>query len=143
MKSTSGNSAESNPAVFRCCKAWRYAYDEAMDNPEDEEIGPDQEDAEAAADRAYADAMPPLFGVRNIRNYIACVAHGSVIGVIAPEEASRLLYAAQIAFSTCRIRPPREKSQKTTKSPETTPSGAISEPKNAIPEPFTAPACAA
>jgi hypothetical protein len=53
--------------------------------------------------------MPPLVGVRHIRNYIACVAHGSVTGAIDIADTSRLLYRAQVALSTRRIRPTQEK----------------------------------
>ena len=97
MSSKTDNSAESNPAVFRCKQAWTEAYRAALGE------GKDDEDAGDAADYAYSEAMPPLFGVRNIRNFIACVAHGSMLGIIDRADCSRLLYAAQIAFSARRI----------------------------------------
>jgi hypothetical protein len=43
--------------------------------------------------------MPPLLGAENIREFIACVAHGMLIGAIENKDATRLLYAAQVAFS--------------------------------------------
>jgi hypothetical protein len=43
--------------------------------------------------------MPPLLGAENIRDFIACVAHGMLIGVIENKDATKLLYAAQVAFS--------------------------------------------
>src|SRR5438309_8755263 len=94
MSSKIANSAESNPAVFRCNQAWNEAYRAALDQRKDDE------DARDAADYAYSEAMPPLFGVRNIRNFIACAAHGSIVGILGSAESSRLLYAAQVAFST-------------------------------------------
>ena len=49
-----------------------------------------------AAD-AYREAMPPLTGAENIRNFIACVGHGLLLHVITEKESTKLLYAAQTA----------------------------------------------
>ena len=42
--------------------------------------------------------MPPLLGAENIRDFIACVAHGMLIGTIENKDATKLLYAAQVAY---------------------------------------------
>lgn len=135
MTAKINQSAESNPAVARCVKAWHAAYRAT------EKEGEDDVECETAANLAYCEAMPPLFGVRNIRNYIACVAHGTVIGAISRSESSGLIYAAQVAFSTRRIRPLRK--QNAPSPSKTAPSGAISEPLSAIQEPFSPSASAA
>ena len=51
---------------------------------------------------AYRSAMPPLTGPENIRDFIACTAHGMLIEAIDGPDAARLLYAAQIANGTLR-----------------------------------------
>ena len=131
MNANTDKSAESNPAVFRCCQAWRKAYAGAIQE------GKDDDDAQDIAREAYADALPPLIGVRNIRSFIACVAHGSAVRMLNNKDTTRLLYAAQVAFSTRRMRPARPKN--TRSSSKKSHSGAISGPKNAIQEPFFAP----
>jgi len=135
MSSRTCKSAGANPFVRQCIEAWDKAYQIAIhDHKRNDE-------AEGLGAMAYREAMPPLCGVRNIRNYIACVAHGSVIGAIDIADSSKLLYAAQVAFSTRRIRPPKEK--KTRPASQKAPSGAGSEPQKAAQEPFAGPAHAA
>jgi hypothetical protein len=129
MSSKPGQSAESNPAVACCSNAWREAYQSALDR------GRKRMDAMRNAGTAYFDALPPLVGVRNIRNYIACVAHASAMGLIEGPDASRLLYAAKVAFSTRRIRSPKPQNARPMskkRRPE-----AISEPEKAIQEPIS------
>ena len=128
MSSTTCKSAEANPFVRQCIEAWDKAYLAAIHDHKDDD------DAEGRAALAYREAMPPLCGVRNIRNYIACVAHGSVVGAIDIADSSKLLYAAQVAFSTRRIRPPQEKKPRRASKKE--PSGASSQPQKAAQEPF-------
>jgi hypothetical protein len=58
--------------------------------------------ASKAAHDAYRNALPPLSGVENIRDFIACVAHGILIDSIRDCVAARLLYAAQVASNVSR-----------------------------------------
>jgi hypothetical protein len=130
------NSAENNPAIARCCDAWRNAYHAAIAKDEEED------DARESAEGAYCWALPPLFGVRNIRAFIACVAHGSLTGIIDGADSSRLLYAAQVAYSTRRIRPAKQKTVRPSSRKAGSESGAAQshlEPKNAALEPFLEP----
>ena len=53
--------------------------------------------ASRAASEAFRLATPPLVGAENIRDFIACVAHGILIGVIGGNDGARLLYAGQVA----------------------------------------------
>jgi hypothetical protein len=46
--------------------------------------------------------MPSLSGFDSARDFVACVAHGLLIGAIPDEQATKLLYAAQVALSTHR-----------------------------------------
>ena len=106
MSSTPNQSAESNPAIFRCRQAWTTTFEDSLAQ------GMDQHSAQVAADSAYLDSMPPLYGTRNIRTFIACVTYGSLIGVIDHQHCSRLLYAAQVAHATRRTRTPKAESAK-------------------------------
>lgn len=115
----------SNPAVARCVEAYERAYrgwmkqltEEAPNlNEEISGEGQDEDDENddniqaeleaaakvasiglKAAGEAYRTALPPLTGAVNIRNFVACVAHGMVLNVFQPSEGSKLLYAAQVA----------------------------------------------
>ena len=85
---------QQNPAVLRCCHAWQAAYDHAIEYMD----VPDHK-ARELANIAFRDAMPPLAGKQNIRDYIACVACGLLKGAILHMYVPRLLYAAQIAVT--------------------------------------------
>jgi hypothetical protein len=121
MSARKKNTAESNPSVARCCRAYRTAWRAVVNAPGVSDSDIDYDEAEDKGERAFANAIPPLVGLRNVRNYIACVAHGAARGFIDPKDVSSLLYAAQIAVSTCRAGSKKEKSlvprRKTSKSP--------------------------
>jgi hypothetical protein len=51
--------------------------------------------------------MPPLSGADNIRDFVACVAHGLLLGVLSDSECTRLLYAAQVAGGMAQTRVPK------------------------------------
>jgi hypothetical protein len=83
--------AAANPAIAYCIQAYAEALQAALDD----EQTPCR--AENAGKAAYRSAMPPLSGSRNIRDFVACVAHAMAIDIMRGEEAARLLYAAQVA----------------------------------------------
>jgi hypothetical protein len=87
-----------NAAVAHCCDAWKYVY-QASTREEDGDT------ARQVADEAYRIAMPPLSGYQNICDFLACAAHGILIGAIEEKSGTKLLYAAQIALSTIRQQP--------------------------------------
>jgi hypothetical protein len=103
------NSLEQNPEaippVARCCQAMQAAFraikSTYKQNGEESEAEC-QDRAAQAAQRAYCQAMPHLSGCENIRNFIACVAHGMLLDVFTGPESTRLLYAAQIANTASR-----------------------------------------
>ena len=110
-----------NPAIVRCREALNRVCRETLEDlhldpatggrlPDDP--NEDENDKLTAEERynelqkglkdafkAYREAMPPLSGAQNIRDFIACVAHGMLMDVFSSEEASKLLYAAQVAAS--------------------------------------------
>jgi len=85
------------PAIFLpvelCCRMFSSAKQEAV------EMGLDPSQAHEFACLNYRSSMPRLSGADNIRDFVACVAHGICIGVIPGPEGTRLLYAAQVAYS--------------------------------------------
>jgi Na+/glutamate symporter len=88
-----------NTAVARCLNEWERVYKAEKAKRKDDY------DATEEAEKAYRDAMPPLSGYENIRDFIACVAHAMIVGAIADNQASKLLYAAQVALSAVRCQP--------------------------------------
>lgn len=85
-------------ALRRCRAAWQRAFNASMTangNRSGYTLA-----AELDAARAYRNAMPVLSGFNGIHDFIACVAHGILIGAIPPEKSGQLLYAAQVAIST-------------------------------------------
>jgi len=83
-----------NPAVAHCMGAWSRAYKVA------EKTGRSDIYIANESGIAYRHAMPPLTGEENIRDFIACVAQGMLVGAIAGPDGARLLYAAQVAHTT-------------------------------------------
>lgn len=95
------NSTDSSAALKRCCAAWRRAYNAKMDLMDgDVNSTLDMHFASEPAAKAYCKAMPLLSGEEGIRDFIACTAHGVLIGAIKPEKSGQLIYAAQVALST-------------------------------------------
>jgi hypothetical protein len=62
-----------------------------------------------AGHKAFQKSLPPLTGPENIQNFIACVAHGMLIGAILGSDAARLLYAAQVAMSAVNSQATKQK----------------------------------
>ena len=130
MTSKINDDVLSNPAVQRCCEAYDEAFDAYGGNTEET----DGCYAHREACTAYRQAMPPLLGVRNIRNFLVCATHGFASGNISGDDYSHFLYAAQVAYSARRARPPKAKELKKTRSK------AVKGGKNAASEPFSEPA---
>lgn len=86
-------------AVNRCYRAWARTHAKGLIE------GDAPATAKVAADKDYRFAMPPLIGLENISDFIACVAFGTLIGTISPGESTRLLYAAQVAIGAQRANP--------------------------------------
>jgi len=88
--------AATNPGVARCVCVWIRA------NKAGRAKGKDKYDARCAANSAYLDAMPPLSGEENIRDFIACVTHAMIADIILESSGTKYLYAAQVAYTTAR-----------------------------------------
>jgi hypothetical protein len=95
----------SNPkaALRRCCAAWQRAFDAYMATKKGDNI--DRMFATGPASEAYCNAMPMLVGYEGVRDFLACAAHGILIGAIPQDRAGQLLYAAQVALATLHHAP--------------------------------------
>lgn len=99
---------QTKAAIRRCCTAWERAYETYLE-------GTDRGStirifAAHEAGPAYCRAMPPLAGYENIRDFIACAAHGILINAIPEKRANQLLYAAQVALASLHFDPKQRKS---------------------------------
>jgi hypothetical protein len=82
-----------NMAVEHCTKAYTQAAKDATAEGKSAEL------SLKAGQLAYGLAIPPLTGGDSIGDFIACVTHGMLLGAIPGSDATRLLYAAQVAHS--------------------------------------------
>jgi len=108
-------------AVSRCTTAYRNACKT--------EMARGLKDWQAAdfGKKAFRDNLPPLVGYENVRDFIACIAQAILLNVVDGEEASKLLYAAQIALSAvskqpAAPKPPRPATKASREVPADTPS---------------------
>jgi hypothetical protein len=98
-----------NLAVELCCRMYQRAVQEAI------ETGSSRSSAHQIGCLSYRSCMPKLDGRDNIRDFVACVAHGMCASIIPGAEGTRLLYAAQVAYSA---HPPRKRHKKRAKTPQ-------------------------
>jgi hypothetical protein len=82
-----------NAAVEHCVAEWTRVYRTERAKGEGSVF------ASTTASVSYRAAMPSLIGSDNIRDFIACVARGVLLGAIDSKDSSKLLYAAQVALS--------------------------------------------
>lgn len=95
--------APRNPAVVRCCQAWQSSIEDSREKKKCDY------ESKKYAGAAYRNAMPDLAGYENIRDFIACAAHGMLIGAVDPIEGPKFLYAAQVAIGALRHQPKDQK----------------------------------
>ena len=84
-----------NHAIARCAEAFENAYRTYLEEHESEYC------ATQKGGEAYRALLPPLTSRENCRDFIACVAHGMLLGAISEKNAGKLLYAAQVALAVC------------------------------------------
>ena len=99
----STQSPQRNPAVQHCCAARELSLEESRT------ANTNDYTTKIRASEAYCGAMPDLSGYQDIRDFIACVAHGMLIGAIDAIEGPKLLYAAQVASGVLRHGPKEQK----------------------------------
>jgi hypothetical protein len=81
-----------NFAVALCYDAWERVFTATRKQ------NSRMDDVRRCAAAAYKVSMPPLAGFQNICDFIACVGYGVLLTAIKPEDAGKLLYAAQVAL---------------------------------------------
>jgi len=99
-----------NLAVDLCWKMYMQGKQQTI------EMGRSPAKAHQVGCLSYRSSMPKLAGLDNIRDFVACVAHGMCISVIPGAEGTRLLYAAQVAYSTLPSPKRRKKRHKTSQT---------------------------
>jgi len=87
-----------NPAVLRCIRAYNRAFKRCLSK----DPAATSEDAQNDGRGAYLRAMPPLAGIKNIRDFIACVTFALLTEVIGPEQAENYFGAARVALGAIR-----------------------------------------
>ena len=93
------SSPNSVTAIARCILAKQNAYKKELAK------GADSYRAIRAGHRAFIGEMPPLAGLENIRNFVSCVAHAMVTGILIPKDAAPLLADAKAALDSLRHKP--------------------------------------
>lgn len=94
-----------NLAVVRCLETYERAFKARLAKDGN------QFSAATYAGRLYRAAMPAPSGRDGIRDFVACVAHGVLVGAISATDSKVLLYAAQVAQSALRENPATKASQ--------------------------------
>jgi hypothetical protein len=119
--------AGTQAALRRCCAAWKRAFNAYMGKDPANNGGEFWAAKEAGI--AYRNSMPLLVGYEGARDYIACAAHGILIGAIPKEDSGQVLYAAQVALSIAQSqsRLPKIPATRAPKSPSKTASKPTSE----------------
>jgi hypothetical protein len=85
-------------AIRRCCAAWQRAFNAYVEQ-RGKGDGLDKLFAAIDAGEAYCNAMPMLAGQDGVRDFLACVAHGILIGAIPHEKSSHLIAAARVTLA--------------------------------------------
>ena len=95
-----------NKALERCVKAWQRTFDLASIDPDDDSLAPPDDDstyfASKQASLSFRDAMPPLAGYENIRDFIACTTYAMLKRILDKGECQQLFGAAKIAMALLR-----------------------------------------
>jgi len=82
-----------NTSVALCAEVWEKIFRATLERNKNVYT------AKRCADAAYRTAMPPLSGFQEIRDFIACVGYGMLLGAIKAENGTKLVYAAQVALA--------------------------------------------
>ena len=105
-------------AVEYCVRSWQDALDEHRAK------GKEEYSAMRYAHKAFRKALPDLTSAENIQAFIACVSRGVLMEAIDPAEASRLLYAAQVARQAVSAQPKPKRESRAQKPVQSEPAPA-------------------
>ena len=99
------DSTQARPAVRKCGAAYRRAFNAYMETADEKDPHWAKSHAADKGKLAFREAMPVLSSFEGIRDFIACTAHGILMGAIPQEQSGHLLYAAQVALATLQREP--------------------------------------
>jgi len=106
-KPNSGN--QQNAALDRCVKAWQRTFNLASIDPKNDTLAPPSDDttyfARKQASLSFRDAMPPLSGYENIRDFIACTTYAMLKNILDDDDCKSLFVAARIATAVLKAQP--------------------------------------
>jgi hypothetical protein len=95
-------------AVDRCAQAWKRTYELASLLPKKARHEKEYDSfANGESASAFRDTMPPLIGLQNIQEYVACVAYAQLHGIFSIPECQRLFETARFALSVPGNKPGR------------------------------------
>lgn len=101
----------SHPAVARCAKAYERTAKLVSDSFTASGKPVDEWFVFERAREAFADALPPLCGGDNIRDFIACIAYALVKEILLPVICTQYFAAAKVALSALRAEQRQAKSR--------------------------------
>ena len=106
-------------------KAWNYAYKKEAANLDE---GEDDYPAEKKANQAYLRDTPPLVGLKNICEFIACINFASMTDIVRHRDAAHYLANARIALAALSLMPkPQATGAKSLGKPSPAPTDSIGE----------------
>jgi len=97
-KNTADNSG--GEIIASCMRSWNYAHKKRAEGK-----NPTAWECEKAGNKAYLNAVPPLSGLQNICDFIACINYASMAGIVSHNEATHYLSNARIALAALSLRP--------------------------------------
>ncbi len=86
--------------VASCMRSWNYAHKNRAEGK-----NPNPWECEKAGNKAYLNAVPPLSGLQNICDFIACINYASMAGIVTHSDATHYLANARIALAALSLRP--------------------------------------
>jgi hypothetical protein len=86
-----------NPAIARCWRAYRRAYNQQLESDENEFV------AHCHAAKVYLRALPDLSSLEKLRDFIACVSFAAANDLIIESRSAELLKVAKVAIAAFRL----------------------------------------
>ncbi|MEI9968041.1 MAG: hypothetical protein WDM87_05235 [Terracidiphilus sp.] len=112
-------------AIVQCMKAWNYAYKKEAANLDE---GESDYPAEKKGNQAFLRDTPPLVGLKNICQFIACINFASMNGIISQRDAVHYLANARVALAALSLQPkPQATGAKSLGKPSANPAGNVGE----------------
>jgi hypothetical protein len=105
LQAVADDQISASDAVQKCVQAYQNAYATHAKTADGRQYA---WHCDEKAKQAFKLSMPTLASRAEIHEFVACVAWGALLQVFTAQDTSRLLYAAQVSFSTIEQRPARK-----------------------------------